>query len=89
MNSFIQLIFFIDIFSKKLSIWQEIADVVNRKYKSNITSESIRIRVALNRDKIREEIGLESQINVESNNKEIPNNGINLNNFYMVKTFLK
>lgn len=76
MNSFIQLIFFIDIFSKKLSIWQEIADVVNRKHKSNITSESIRIRVALNRDKIREEIGLDSQINVESNNKVISNNGI-------------
>jgi len=50
--------------------------VINEKYKSNITSESI--RVALNRDNIKEEIGLVNQIDIGPNHNEIANNGMNL-----------
>lgn len=52
--------------------------MINEKYKSNITSESIRIRVALNRDNTKEEIGLVNQIDIGSNHNEIANNGMNL-----------
>lgn len=60
----------IDIFSKKLRIWEEIADVINKKYNSNISSESIYVRVASNRGKIKEKLGLI----IETSNKEISNN---------------
>lgn len=66
-----------------MKIWLEIADVINENYKSSITSESIRVRVALNRDGIQEDIGLVNQININSNHNEIPNYGMDLNDSYM------
>jgi len=49
--------------------------VINNKYKSNISAETVYIRVALNRGKIKEKLGLIK----ETNPKEISNNcGVNL-----------
>lgn len=72
-----------------MRVWQEIADSMNMKYKSTIIPESIRIRIALNRDNIREEIGLVNEINVDSYHRATPNNSMNLNNCYIVNTFFQ
>lgn len=44
---------------------------------------------ALNRDNIREEIGLVNDINVDSYHSATPNNGMNLNNCYIVNTLFQ
>jgi len=54
--------------------------VINNKYKSNLSSESIYVRVVSNRGKIKEKLDLV----IETSNKEVSNNnyGMHLHSGY-------
>lgn len=62
----------------KNEVWTNIANVVSKTCKKEVTPASVRVRVALNRGNIKDKLGIINTINKETHHEDIIQGKINL-----------